>query len=245
MNVIPLKQLMSSVSFKSGFAYSDFRKGDRIAAHDLADLIATQTPSKRPEKTSYTWAYVGGGAGLLTVGGFVLFARRRTQSARPVRRPSALATAVQVNGNTLKQVLKANGYYNGHTNGNGHGNGHSNGNGNGKLRKKRIFDYQRFYSDLMFEVSDRAQVSTGTSHRKPAPASIAPAPVAQAKPVTNGGEMSALTNSGLIEHQRRLIEEQQRLIREQAKLIEEKSRLIQEKNQVLDKQTELFGNNIY
>ncbi len=235
LNSIPLKQLMAGVSFKSGFAYADFRKGDRVARHGLADLIATQEPTVGPQKTSYTWAYVGGGAGLLTVGGFVLMVRRRSNSKIPARRLSALATAVQVNGHALKQALQTNGHY--HGSHDGHANGHET---NGKLRKRRIFDYQRFYSDLMFEVSDRAQVSTDVPQRKTATA-IATTSI---KPVVHG-EMSALTNAGLIEHQRRLIEEQQRLIREQAKLIEEKSRLIQEKNQVLDKQAELFGNNIF
>jgi hypothetical protein len=121
-------------------------------------------------------------------------------------------------------------------------NGHSNGNGhvNGKTHSKhkhrhRTFDYQKYYSDLMFQVSDRAYETSFT------PKSKASSAAAVEKPTVDQSAMSV----SLIEGQKRLIEEQQRLIREQSKLIEEKTRLIHEKNQVLDKQSELFGNNVF
>jgi hypothetical protein len=109
-----------------------------------------------------------------------------------------------------------------------------------------MFDYQRYYTDLMSQVSDRAEGSSplpAGHHRAANSSKTKPEGITQ--PVIELSPNSVAANLNLIESQKRLIEEQQRLIREQTKLIEEKTKLIQEKNQVLDKQSELFGNNIF
>ena len=102
-----------------------------------------------------------------------------------------------------------------------------------------MFDYQKYYSDLMFQVSDRAYEVDSLKHEPRASYTSRPLNAPESNYSTHSAQIS------LIEGQKRLIEEQQRLIREQTKLIEEKTRLIQEKNNVLDKQSELFGNNIF
>jgi uncharacterized membrane-anchored protein len=227
-DTIPLKALMANVSFKPGHAYADYQEGDRLAKMNLAELITAEPGSISAE--SPKWAYIVGGASLFAVGGGLLVFKRKPHNPK-----SALANTIShVNGNGSK--LFANGSsprVNGHSN----GNGHANGNGHSKRKHRhRTFDYQKYYSDLMFQVSDRAHETAFTpkSSRNSSVASVE-------KPNTDQTVISA----SLIEGQKRLIEEQQRLIREQSKLIEEKTRLIHEKNQVLDKQSELFGNNVF
>jgi len=239
---IPLKQLLAGVTFKPGFAYNDYRKGDRVSQHRLSDLAASEAPAPYTARLSYLWPSIGGGTAVLIGCSALIVARRRHRTRRVRSGPGPVRILLNAAASRRLEYSypgHTNGSHNGSANGNGstNGNGHSNGtNGNGKLRRRRTFDYQRFYSDLMSEVSDRSQVSPAIPARRVATAPIAT--VNKAEPELN----SAVANLGLIDHQKRLIEEQQRLIREQAKLIEEKTRLIQEKNQVLDKQAELFGN---
>jgi hypothetical protein len=125
------------------------------------------------------------------------------------------------------------------SNGNGH---HMNGkrNGHHSSKRRRVFDYQRYYSDLMLQVSDRSYERKARERNGSEPSKHREPP--QEK-VTHADSVS--TNKDLIASQKSLIEEQQRLIQEQTKLIEEKTKLIHEKSQLLEKQTELFGNGIY
>ena len=138
---------------------------------------------------------------------------------------SANGNAQLVNGNGTSTGAQANGKLNGHH----------------KLRRRRVFNYQKYYADLLFQVSDRAYETDY----------VTPAAFQNGSSGSNGNgtvhtdNQTLGANLGLIESQKTLIEEQQRLIREQTKLIEEKTRLIQEKNQVLEKQAELFGNNVF
>lgn len=233
---VPLRQLMAGVTFKSGYAYADYRKGDRVAAHGLADLVASGTPVAQKAGFPYVWVLSGGTAIVLTAGA-VLFVRRKPRKApSPMQQAAAAAQAENAPYKPISATLRSN--------------DHSNGDGSGKLNghkthRRRTFDYQKFYADLMFQVSDQGLQPTFVSP----PRSRATEKRVESKPQTNGVQnveaISASANASLIESQKRLIEEQQRLIREQSKLIEEKTRLIHEKNQVLDKQTELFGNNIF
>ena len=105
-----------------------------------------------------------------------------------------------------------------------------------RTQKRKMFDYQKYYADLLLQVSD----GTSTPASRQAPKRVKAAPPV---PAPQNGSLTA--HLSLIDSQMKLIEEQQRLIREQAKLIDEKTRVIQEKNQVLEKQVELFGNNLF
>ncbi len=112
------------------------------------------------------------------------------------------------------------------------------------LRRKRAFDYNRYFADLMSTVSSHGPMEpaapNGTTEEAEK-AAATPTP-------TNGGNLvqpSLFTaNLELIAHQTSFIEEQRRLIQEQARLIEEKSRLIAEKNQLLKMQSELMENKL-
>jgi len=115
------------------------------------------------------------------------------------------------------------------------------GNGNGAgnhpdSRRKKTFNYHKYYSDMML------QVSSGPIGLMPANGkSVARENNRQVWPretVVNQAIVHA--NLELIANQTNLIEEQKRLLQEQTKLIEEKSKLIREKNEVLEKQAELF-----
>jgi hypothetical protein len=108
---------------------------------------------------------------------------------------------------------------------------------NGKRR--RLFNYQQYYSDLILQVSDRAceMETPGTRNRNQPSA----APVKG----ESGSAAEMAAHLHIISEQRSLIEEQLRLIREQTRLIEEKTKLIQEKNKVLEQQSDLFGNQVF
>jgi len=113
-------------------------------------------------------------------------------------------------------------------------------------RKRRIFDYHRFYTDTVMKLSSGtyAEVSAsngrvnGNGHANGH--SIGRA--IESQPPTHGDANQALVQAhlDLIANQKELIEEQKRLMIQQAKLIDEKSKLISEKSQLLDRQTELF-----
>lgn len=247
---IPLKQLVSGISFNPGYTYADYHAGDKVAERNLAELIAGESSSELRTTSSNNLAYSLAGGVLVLLGAGVLVVRRKSRPVRhsahsahvahaPLPARNGAASTVHLNGNGSAHPALAHAKQPEKTvvhNGNG------NGNGNGKtsqpkLRRRRIFDYQRYYADLMSQVSDRAQETVAPIRKSERPRA--------AVPHMDSPSLSAAAQAGLIESQKRLIEEQQRLIREQAKLIEEKTRVIQEKNQVLDKQAELFGNNIF
>jgi uncharacterized membrane-anchored protein len=116
---------------------------------------------------------------------------------------------------------------------------------------RREFDYQRFYSDLILQVSEPSYESAiPRQTRRTAASNItrtAASPTA-APAMARAEDQSSVYKDAhlqLIAEQKSLIQEQQRLIREQSRLIEEKTRLIEEKNRILDKQIELFGNTTF
>ena len=234
---IPLRRLMLGVTFKSGHTYADYRKGDRMARESLADIItADETDNVKTPRLGLALIWVCTGLLLLggSAGGWTVF-RKFKKRAEKSRAAARMSTAPLAHG----PLVHANGNGNGNGNGqtvNGNGNG-TNGNGHHKMRRRKVFNYQKYYADLLSQVSDRAMDIEY----------VAPALLQNGTSRSNGfhEDKTLGANLGLIENQKTLIEEQQRLIREQTKLIEEKTRLIQEKNQVLEKQAELFGNNVF
>jgi hypothetical protein len=104
--------------------------------------------------------------------------------------------------------------------------------------RRKIFDYNRYFADLMSTVSGHAG-----SLDVPG-AVVNPIPSAPPQSIANGGyhpvNGASRANSELIASQTAFIEEQRRLIQEQTRVIEEKTKLIAEKNQLLKMQTELL-----
>lgn len=110
---------------------------------------------------------------------------------------------------------------------------------NGAQRRK-TFDYNRYFTDLMTSVSGYAVNLENFQANGRRHASVAIEPEQR-----NGSDSVLLkANADLLSHQKSLIEDQQRLIQEQSKVIEEKSRLIAEKSQLLKMQSELIDSKL-
>lgn len=254
---IPLKNLMHGVTFKADQTYADYQKGDKLSALGITELITADDslPEKRVSHRPLILLVASGSAVICFVGivGIGFWAWRKTVRSQkammerfhldtPATEPrpakAAVAVAVRPNGaaKAVKEVLprpaavpqnRVNGKRNGHFG----------------SRRRRIFDYQKYYSDLMLQVSDRAyEAGNALPKRNGFDSHSNGSNGSSEKPAGTAGPS---TNVDLIASQMNLIEEQQRLIREQTKLIEEKTKLIQEKSQLLEKQIELFGNGVF
>jgi hypothetical protein len=168
---------------------------------------------------------------------------------------------------TAGAPLAANG--NGRLNGKPYVAGNGNGSVNGLLKmalakngknpdgskRKRTFNYNKYYADLMSQVSSGAYVVAGPAnhHRTNGANGHSPAPKAEYQrfpaqpelPMEHPpGRSNAELIAELIANQKSLIEEQKRLMSQQMKLIEEKTRLIEEKSKMLEQQSELIGSNM-
>jgi uncharacterized membrane-anchored protein len=269
MDLEPLKQIAQNVSFKKGETFADYQSGDKLASLSLADVVcydSTETPAAaRTAASPFTslWmilAAVVVGIGCLAVAGAALV--KNLRSRKPVAEAQTQAsTTAPILAKTPAPVVvnKAFSINPSALNGSAR---HSTAARpapkpgtvkpvrsarfvNGSQRKRMMFDYNRYFTDLMSSVSSHAlavdtyQPSGGPSAHvaaeEPAPRvnGHAPAPVA-AKEV----QLEMLLN------QKTLIEDQRRLIHEQSKLIEEKTRLIAEKNQLLKMQSQLLNDHL-
>jgi uncharacterized membrane-anchored protein len=212
----PLLELAKNISFNPGERYADYQRGDKLATVGLVALIAGEenTTTGRYMAKVGIWAGVVFLAGALA--GVVVVIRRMRQSqknarAYPTGRDPGLASLFH--------------------NGNG-----ANG-GDSAARRKKMFNYHKFYSDMMLQVSSGPTALMPATNGRPV-ARETNGRVYPRETVVNQAIVHA--NLELIANQTNLIEEQKRLLQEQSKLIEEKSRLIREKNEVLEKQAELF-----
>ena len=126
----------------------------------------------------------------------------------------------------------------------------SNGSSNGSThrrgaRRKKIFDYHRFYTDTVMKLSSSgytAAVPPRNGHTNGHSDGHSSAPAMEVQPASYGAMNQAIVQShlDLIANQKVLIEEQKRLVQEQTKLIEEKNKFIQEQNELLDRQTAMI-----
>jgi uncharacterized membrane-anchored protein len=221
--VIPLKDLVNHITFDRGEAYADYQSGDKVAKLRIEEIIAG-TEAEKPMPVYLVSAICAGAvvlAGALVAAGILL--------GRRILRKQKMSKAFpdyEEHGYALAQVLSAA----------------QNGSGNHSgARRRRTFDYQRYYSDMMIEVSGGSYSPNLTANGKHVSREVNGKPA----PAANGASYSLVqANSELIANQGRLIEEQKRLLQEQAKLIEEKSKLIQERNQLLEKQSELLERDV-
>ena len=109
--------------------------------------------------------------------------------------------------------------------------------------RQRAFDYQKFYSDMMLQVSTRNYTGVMVEQTE----ELVDQPIEGNPPAPHNLELtgdSKETAAELIARQKDFIEEQRRLIIQQTKLIEERSKLIEEKNQLLAKQSEMMENHL-
>ena len=223
---ISLKQLVQNISFNPGERYADYKAGDPIAKVRLQELIAGEKPATPLSVYALAGIWAGGVllAGGIMAAGWLLIRRKLRQ-----HRASRAFPDYQEHGHALAHVLSAS------ENGAASKTASSHRNG---MRRKREFDYQKYYSSMMREVSGGSYSSAPPFNGK----YVARIPNGQPGPAPSapGHNMVVNAHSELIANQVHLIEEQKRLLQEQSRLIEEKSRLIQEKNQLLRKQAELL-----
>ncbi len=269
----PLKQLVSSVSFKTGQRYADYQGGDPAATVNLASLItdnktansemSDNTPAldarsndqslsatTQSDKTPSVWQSktLWISVGIIGVGGILLLktssSRRKAKhkihtNGKQTRALSMPAVAKNGNGSAMTGSAVT-------TNGNGNGNGAlaSRRNGHHGQRRKRVFNYDKFYSEMVLSLSSPGVTETPVQNEY---SPFTPSRLMEL--LSQGGaqnhSQTAGANSELIAMQKNLIEEQKRLIQEQAKLIQEKAKVIQEKNELIEKQIDLFGSKAF
>ena len=217
-----MKSLVSHIAFNDGERYSDYKSGDKLAKLRVEEIIAG-AEAKKPT-SPYLMPAICAGAVLLAgglVAGAVLLARRGLRK----QKMSRAFPDYEEHGHVLAHVMSVA----------------QNGSSHSSARRRRTFDYQRYYSDMMLEVSGGGVTSGLPANGK----IVARAANGKPAPAANGANHSMVhANSELIANQVRLIEEQKRLLQEQAKPIEEKSKLIQERNQLLEKQAELLERDV-
>jgi uncharacterized membrane-anchored protein len=113
-------------------------------------------------------------------------------------------------------------------------------------RRRKVFDYHRFYTDTVMKLSSGAYTQVAPPNGRANGNGLVKGRsldrTTESQPPTQGNTNQALVQAhlDLIANQKELIEEQKHLMIQQARLIEEKSKLIAEKSQLLDRQTELF-----
>jgi len=266
-SLAPLQEMMKNISFKPGQRYTDYQKGDTVADIGLVGLITGNDDSPVAQKNAVAtatqsagvWGRYGYlGVGVLAGGGILLFRRVVRRQHRRVRRVLSTTASPADNGIGAGELaherasaisplpaMPGNGSERGGEkpgdvkpkeavvrNGSKHRRG---------ARRKKIFDYHRFYTDTVMrlssgtytEVSASSGRANGNGHSDRA---------VESQPPTQGDMNQAIVQAhlDLIANQKELIEEQKRLMIQQAKLIDEKSQLISEKSQLLDRQAELF-----
>jgi hypothetical protein len=104
----------------------------------------------------------------------------------------------------------------------------------GKLRRKKVFDYSKFYTHVVMELSSRSNAGGGVMLNG------RPNNHAYGANETGANQTIASATLDLIASQKNLIEEQRRLMQQQTRLIEERRKLIEEQNALLKRQTEMI-----
>jgi uncharacterized membrane-anchored protein len=262
-----LKQLAASINFRDGQRYADFQSGDQVARIGLSDLI---TGEKHAAKVGTRHGFAGATAAWIysgificvVVGGVMLVRRKKTAHvSRPPRvapsamaaKPSVAQPAAAARPSIAQPVAATN-------------NGHKNGAVSTKAppqteqkkqvkhfhrnRRKKIFNYPKFYTNVMRELSMH---SYGTGHFVNGKSGSNGHTNGHHNGASNGHTNGANGNSNgvngvneaikgeiasLIANQKNLIEEQKCLLEQQTKLIAEKRWLIEEQSAFLKGQAE-------
>jgi hypothetical protein len=269
-DLAPLKQLVKGVSFKEGERYADFQKGDKLCSMSMSELITFSSETEPVAQaagnaglnllTDFKAVWIGlallgiAGMGIRVLAKKLRRLRSLRQAARPVFFEAAPAQTVTgtasatpapaVHGSASAFRPKAQ---------------PSEAPAQAKTavspssvnhrrqasQRRKMFDYNRYFADLMSTVSHYA--ASEPHHTNGASLDVTKV-APPAAPASNGNSHAPAAvfhaNSDLIANQTTFIEEQRRLMQEQTRLIEEKSKLIAEKNQLLKLQSELIENKL-
>lgn len=253
-NAPSLKQLVSNVTFKGGERYTDYQTGDKVAEIGLAELISG-------EKHAQTAGFFGGGFGAvaawiyggfaicLVTGGIVVILRRNKK--QPRSQAQAYATApvpVVKNGIPAKAVLSNSptpvlkkSETNGHTQPKGVA-GQVNGSKQfNRNRRRRVFDYPKFYTNVMRELSLYSYApNNGTNGKSRSNGYANGHTNGESNGHANGHTQTsngAMANESIKSQIEDLIATQKSLIQEQKCLLEQQTKLIEEKRWLIDEQT--------
>ena len=248
-----LKQLMKGITFKEGERYADYQDGDKIATTSLAKLITgddslagskdavVRLSESEPVEGKGSWAsfvVFGCVVGCAGVGAALLGRKLRRMKKHAVSQSIA-----QPAGTDATPSVEAGSEVGGPKPKTEPVGGPAEALRNKRrfTRRRKVFDYHKFYTDMVLQVSHTSEAETSAPGWSPYDAGRVIYVLSQ-----DGGASQAVpgANSDLISNQKSLIEEQKRLIQEQTKLIEEKTKLIKEKNQLLDRQAELIESHI-
>ena len=237
---VSLQQLIKSISFKEGQRYVDYENGDKNADVSLSQLIIDDKHQAEGGDLMagagsgvVVWIYSGLAGCAVLAGGMLVYQKRRQRKVH---------SAVHANGGHAIAVARA-------SSGNGRGNGSSSVSARpdvqksgsmpddrGKLRRRKVFDYSKFYTHVVMELSSKSNTAMG--------------PMLNGRSnnhhITNGTNDGATNQTiasatlDLISSQKNLIEEQKRLMQQQTRLIEERRKLIEEQNGLLKRQAEMI-----
>jgi uncharacterized membrane-anchored protein len=277
-----LDQIVSeNISFKDGDRYSNYQKGDKVGEIGLAGLIAGNNGDNRATAGTATWVnwiYSGLGVCAGFGGVMVLISRRKKHSRRSVRpavsavsvppvaqAPAAVQTvqaapAVPVAAKIEVPVPLTNVKLNGHSKTNGVA-AERNRKSFNRNRRKRVFNYPKFYTHVMKELSfhsyEASPLMTNGKSRNGNGNGYANGHSnghtngtnghtngTNGANGSNGHETNGSSKSGieeLIATQKALIQEQKCLLEQQTRLIEEKRWLIEEQTAFLKGQTGLMN----
>lgn len=219
---VPLNDLVKKISFKEGQGYADYQSGDKVAGGGLKELVMGEQPAETAQVDAPAahnpvlgWVmlvYVVVGCCVASGLGLLAYSK--------LRKPPGMRSAPYANGHAVS-AMQGNGA-------NGSNGRHNSG------RPKRVFNYQKYYTDMVMQLSGSSYswVAPANGHSHPRAAA---APQVAAAPPAVSNQALANANLELIACQNNLIEEQRNLMREQARIIEEKAKLIKEYNQLMEK----------
>lgn len=265
-DVSPLKALAASINFKDGERYADFQSGDEVARVGLQDLIVGERHVAKSGMhhgfggAMAVWVYSGIFL-CVAVGGVMLVRRKKastvvSRESRPAHfaAPAEPAVAAKPSVPVPAPATVAGGHQNGAISAkvpeqkNQVKRFHRN-------RRKKIFNYPKFYTNVMRELSlhsygpghfvNGKNGSNGHANGHQNGASNGHANGhnghsngASANSSNGVNEAIKAEIAALIANQKNLIEEQKCLLEQQTKLIAEKRWLIEEQSAFLKGQSE-------
>jgi len=236
----PLQQLARNIAFKEGQRYTDYGNGDKIADVNLSQLIVNdkRAAEKKDLMASagggiVVWVYSGLAGCAVVVAAMLLYQKVRQRRVRG---------AIYAHGGQAVAAARVS---------SGNGQGNSSGSTSAKpvvqkgagipddrskLHRKKVFDYSKFYTHVVMELSSKSNSVVGPMlNGRPSSSH----PIA----TNNNGAVNqtiAEATLDLIVSQKNLIEEQKHLMQQQTRLIEERRKLIEEQNALLKRQAEMI-----
>ena len=265
-----LQQLESDITFKDGENYSDYQNGDKVAAIGLADLIvgdkdkSTASASHRNfGGAAAAWIYSGLGV-CVVLGSLMLLRKRNRPHAVRVSANKAHETPVVPEASAAPAAPAMASAAIASQPSDAVSNGHQNGMATAKLpeqrklskqfhrsRKKKVFNYPKFYTNVMRELSLHSYGPTTTNGKFNSNGYANGHANGHANGSNghsnghangNGSNGSSLLSDPVKAEIIELIATQKNLIQEQKCLLEQQTKLIEEKRWLIEEQTNFLKN---